>query len=256
MRRFLASSADHVVCNTRAASRCIGGFSPGVDVRYIPNPVSAPKAVPLPWSSPAILTVGRLSAEKDYHTLLAAFAGASLEGWRLAVVGSGEQESELRGLADQLGITKRVDWYGFVRDPFPFYRSAQIFVLPSRFEGMPNALLEAMSFSLPCVVSDGSEGFGELIEHGRSGLIFPGGDALELSRALVDRAVKQRCGRGLAGMRGGSSTGFQWTRCSPAGIGCFVAPPEAVAARMSAPDLYALQRHAGGVRTSSGMSAT
>lgn len=198
LRRFAAANADHVVCNTRSASRWFETFTSAPDVVYIPNPVSPVSASPLKWTEPTILTVGRLSPQKDHETLLSAFAQASLGRWRLAVVGEGELEPRLRQSAGDLGIAAKVDWYGFVADPFAFYRSAQIFVLPSRFEGLPNALLEAMSFALPCIVSDGSEGPAEIVSDEDTGLVIRAGDSADLSKALVrlagDAELRSRLG--------------------------------------------------------------
>lgn len=198
LRRYVADRADYVVCNSRSACRFILSIVPNANVVYIPNPIAYLDAEALPWVHPTILAVGRLTAQKDHMSLLSAFAGASLESWRLAIVGAGELENQLRSAADHLGISGSVDWYGFVRDPFPFYESSQIFVLPSRFEGMPNALLEAMSFSLPCIVSDGSEGILEVVRDGETGLVVPVGNVAELARALrllsTDAGLRSRLG--------------------------------------------------------------
>jgi glycosyltransferase involved in cell wall biosynthesis len=100
--------------------------------------------------------------------------------------------------AEKLKITGRVDWHGVVRDPFIFYRAANIFVLPSRVEGTPNALLEAMSCGLPVIVSDGAPGPLELIEDGVTGLVVPVNDAAALAAALrrlaSDEQLRHRLG--------------------------------------------------------------
>lgn len=198
LRRYVSERADCVVCNTKSACRFILSNVPTANVVYIPNPVATFDADALPWVHPTILTVGRLAAQKDHMSLLSAFAGASLGSWRLAIVGAGDLENQLRSAAHQLGISGSVDWYGFVRNPFPYYKSSQIFVLPSRFEGMPNALLEAMSFSLPCIVTDGSEGILEVVDDGETGLVVPAGNVAELTRALLllaeDAGLRSRLG--------------------------------------------------------------
>jgi glycosyltransferase involved in cell wall biosynthesis len=90
----------------------------------------------------------------------------------------------LQAQAKALGIAERVDWHGIVADPYHFYRSAHVFALPSRVEGTPNALLEAMSCGLPVVVSDGAPGPLELVEDGVTGLIVPVNDPAKLAAAL------------------------------------------------------------------------
>ncbi|MBT5190866.1 MAG: glycosyltransferase [Rhodospirillaceae bacterium] len=135
---------------------------------------------------PSILNVGRLSPQKAQDVLIAAFADLAGEfpDWRLVIVGTGEWEETLRAQAGQLGIADRVLFIGQIDDPFPYYRAARIFALPSRFEGTPNAMLEAMSVSMPCIVSDASRGPLEYVEDGISGLVVAVGDAGKLSAAM------------------------------------------------------------------------
>jgi glycosyltransferase involved in cell wall biosynthesis len=113
-------------------------------------------------------------------------------------MGEGPEESELRALASRLGITNRVDWLGTRPDPFPWLRAARIFSLASRYEGTPNALLEAMSCGAPCIVSDASPGPLELIEDGVSGLIVPvedcGALAAAMDRVASDTMLSSRLG--------------------------------------------------------------
>ena len=133
-----------------------------------------------------MLTVGRLVEDKAQDVLLDAFAqaGEDFKNWRLAIVGEGRLAATLRAQAETLGIGERVDWHGIVRDPYHFYRTAHVFALPSRVEGTPNALLEAMSCGLPVVVSDGAPGPLELVEDGVTGLIVPVNDPAKLAAAL------------------------------------------------------------------------
>ena len=74
-------------------------------------------------------------------------------GWRLTLVGDGPERQALESLATDAGLRDCVRFEGFRSDPLVFMRRASIFALPSRFEGMPNALLEAMAAGLPSVVS-------------------------------------------------------------------------------------------------------
>jgi GalNAc-alpha-(1->4)-GalNAc-alpha-(1->3)-diNAcBac-PP-undecaprenol alpha-1,4-N-acetyl-D-galactosaminyltransferase len=136
--------------------------------------------------APFILIVGRLVWDKSHDVLLEAFAllGEEFREWRLAVVGDGRLAAALRAQAAALGITGRVDWHGVVKDPHVFYRAASIFALPSRVEGTPNALLEAMSCGLPVVISDGPPGPRELVADGETGLVVPVNDAHALAGAL------------------------------------------------------------------------
>ena len=118
--------------------------------------------------------------------------------WRLAIIGAGPEERNLKALAEYLGITQAVDWLGQQNDPHPWLRATQIFALPSRYEGTPNALLEAMACGLPCIVSDSSPGPMELIDHDISGLVVAVEDHVALAGALGrlanDKALAQRLG--------------------------------------------------------------
>jgi glycosyltransferase involved in cell wall biosynthesis len=91
--------------------------------------------------------------------------------WQLDVVGDGPLRAELEARVQALGIADRVELHGHRADPFPFLYRASVFVLPSRFEGMPNAMLEAMGCGLAVIASDASPGPLELIRHERSGLV-------------------------------------------------------------------------------------
>jgi glycosyltransferase involved in cell wall biosynthesis len=107
----------------------------------------------------------------------------------LAIVGDGPLRGELETLAETLGVNGSIDWYGHLADPFPLVRAAKFFVLTSRFEGTPNALLEAMACGLPGVVSDASPGPCELAgENESAGLIVPVEDASATAEAIVKLA--------------------------------------------------------------------
>jgi glycosyltransferase involved in cell wall biosynthesis len=114
-------------------------------------------------------------------------------------VGGGPLEGELKALAGRLNIEHSVDFIGHVSDPFPLLRGAQFFVLTSRFEGTPNALLEAMACGLPAVVSDASPGPCELIGTGEdaAGLIVPVEDAAATAEAIIRLASEETLRRRL-----------------------------------------------------------
>lgn len=158
---------------------------------FVPNPLfrdetSVEIQQTASLSSSFVLIVGRLKPAKAHNVLLDAFASLSpeLANWRLAIVGDGKLEKELRSQATILGIAERIDWYGRVANPFVFYRAAKIFVLPSRREGTPNALLEAMICSLPVIVSDVSPGPLELVRDRKTGLVVPVDDVVALAGAI------------------------------------------------------------------------
>ncbi len=154
-----------------------------------------------------ILAVGRLTAQKNHALLIRAYAALGPVDDRLVIYGEGEKRAELEALISDLGLEGRVLLPGLSADIPHDIGSAKLFVLPSDYEGMPNALLEAMALGLPCIASDcPCGGPAELIEHGENGLLFPVGDEQALTAALREllndgdkRAVLARKAREKAG---------------------------------------------------------
>ena len=196
--------ADLVTANTRSALSDMRDFVGERKLAFVPNPLQLPNGNghgkgngnghqgngnhenSRGNAAPFVLTVGSLVEDKRRTFFTRAFAqtGEDFQNWRLANVGDGRLAGALRAQAEALGIGERVDWHGIVRDPFHFYRNAHVFALPSRVEGTPNALLEAMSCGLAVVVSDGAPGPLELVEDGVTGLIVPVNDPAKLAAAL------------------------------------------------------------------------
>lgn len=143
-----------------------------------------------PSGQPRYLYVGRLSPEKSIDTLIRAFAVVSrtLPNARLAIVGKGKQEAELRTLAAELGVATNVDFIGSRVDDalVQEYASSTALVLPSRSEPWGLVVNEALSFGCPVVVSDRCGCFPELVRDGVTGFGFPWGDV----DALADRLVR------------------------------------------------------------------
>ena len=204
LARKLYNRADLVTANTRRALDDMSAYVEAERLAFVPNPlVLTETAVPgnsTTSTAPLILNVGRMVWDKAQEVLLEAFAllGDEFPEWRLAVVGDGRLENELHKRAAGLGIYDRIDWHGIVPDPYVFYRNATIFALPSRVEGTPNALLEAMSCGLPVIVSDGAPGPLELVQDGKTGLVVPVNDApalaAALSRLAKDNGLRNRLG--------------------------------------------------------------
>ncbi len=210
LARKLYNRADLVTANTRRALEDMSVYVDAERLAFVPNPLILTEPVvqdagdsqtsKTPVASPLILNVGRMVWDKAQEVLLEAFAlmGDEFGEWRLAVVGDGRLQDDLHARAAGLGINHRIDWHGIVPDPYIFYRNASIFALPSRVEGTPNALLEAMSCGLPVIVSDGAPGPLELVQDGETGLVVPVNDASALAAALTrlakDGVLRDRLG--------------------------------------------------------------
>ncbi len=161
----------------------------------IPNPVdveavgkAAASAAP-PASSDTIrlLAVGRLNVQKGFDLLLKSLALLPANVV-LEFAGKGEEEDALRGLAAELQVEDRITWHGFAANPYPLMASADLFVLPSRYEGFPNVLLEALAAGTPAVAFSGSSSAQELIVPGFNGTLADPEDHTSLARA-IERAI-------------------------------------------------------------------
>ena len=188
IRKRIYRWATLVTANSRGALDTMQAFVPSSKLAYVPNPVVMRDPAPDPAPrGPIILGVGRLVPQKGFDILLRAFASGArdMAGWRVEILGDGPLRRELARLAETLGIRERVVFHGRVADPFSHYARAAVFVLPSRFEGMPNVLLEAMASGLPPIVSDASPGPLEEVTDGENGLVVPAGDVAALAGAMT-----------------------------------------------------------------------
>jgi glycosyltransferase involved in cell wall biosynthesis len=145
--------------------------------------------------------VGRLYPQKDYPTLLQAFARlVEIRGHdlKLFIVGDGPERRNLERQAQDLKVAELIHWAGHQDDLRAWYASFDIFLHTAVFEGMPNAVMEAMSAGLPVVASD-VDGCRELIEHGRTGWLCPPGQPGAFSTAVLrildDRAAARDIGQ-------------------------------------------------------------
>ena len=145
---------------------------------------------PHPWledgGAPVLLAVGRLHRDKDYPTLLRAFARLRQQRpERLLILGEGPQLTELLALANTLGIGAEVAMPGFVANPIAAMARAATLVLTSRSEGFGNVLAEALACGCPVVSTDCPSGPREILDGGRYGRLTPVGDADALTTALA-----------------------------------------------------------------------
>lgn len=167
-------------------------------VRAIYNPVVTPElfrhaAGPAahPWLAddrtvPVLLGMGRLAPQKDFATLIRAFARVrAIRPARLLVLGEGEERDALRALADGLGVGADVDLAGFTNDPYPSLARADVFVLSSAWEGLPTVLIEALALGVPVVSTDCPTGPAEILRGGERGELVPPADPAALADAIL-----------------------------------------------------------------------
>lgn len=191
--------ADAIVAVSDGAADDLASLlrMPRLCITRIYNPVVTPRlleqaAAPLEHSwfargaPPVILGVGRLTASKDFQTLIEAFARVRVERpARLIILGEGEQRHALETQIARLGLDAEVQLPGFVSNPFQFMRRASVFVLSSRWEGFGNALVEAMACGASVVSTDCPGGPREILDAGRYGLLSPVGDPRSMARAIL-----------------------------------------------------------------------
>lgn len=165
-------------------------------IRVIYNPIvteelRAKAKVPLehPWfkinEPPVVLAVGRLTAQKDFDTLIRAFALVRRTHLaRLLILGEGEQRQALEALVKRLNLEQDVGLPGFVPNPYAYMANSSLFVLSSRWEGLPTVLVEALYCGTPLIATDCPSGPREILRDGRFGQLVPVGDANCLAQAI------------------------------------------------------------------------
>lgn len=197
---WMKKRADAFVAISREVKNCLFdlGFPPEKIV-YIPNGVDTTRFSPLPASDkaacrhelnlsdgPIFTYAGRLAAVKQLDVLLRAFAGLAPKlpsSAQLLIVGDGQERRQLEDMAAELRIRQRVKFVGSVLNVKAYLQASDVFVLPSRNEGLPVALLEAMACNLPCVAS-ATGGVLDVIRPEANGLTVPPGDVHALQNAL------------------------------------------------------------------------
>jgi len=173
--RLLYRRADGVICQTQAMADDLAlelGV-PGDRLAVLPNPVDVEEirtsisTIPRPQTSPGphLLAVGRLSPEKGFDLLLKAMVSVRTKfpDTSLLIAGAGPEEAALKAECHALGLDATVHFAGYIDRPWTLFPAATLFVLPSRHEGLPNALLEAAAGGLPIVDLPASGGVVELL---------------------------------------------------------------------------------------------
>jgi glycosyltransferase involved in cell wall biosynthesis len=173
-------------------------------IRVIPTPVVSQDVlkqgdVPVehPWfirpDKPIILSAARLERHKGFFTLLRAFAELrTRKDVRLVILGQGSMREQIEVEIMRLGLQEDVTLLGFAHNPFAYMSKADVFVLASEFEGLPNVLVQAMAFGTPIVATDCKSGPAEILCDGKYGTLVPVGDVPALARGLEDALTQPR----------------------------------------------------------------
>ncbi|HET9628506.1 MAG TPA: glycosyltransferase [Novosphingobium sp.] len=166
-----------------------------VDIEAIARAARLP-AADLP-ARPYVLAVGRLQPQKGHDLLITAFARSGCAATHeLVILGEGSCLDALRRLAGELGVANRVRFAGFTLNPHAWMAAAELFVLPSRWEGFPNAAAEAMAAGAPLLLTNCKYGAADLVADGINGTLVPVDDiealAAAMARLLASPAARAR----------------------------------------------------------------
>jgi len=197
--RYLYPWADAVVTVSQGVAQDLAQTTglPAQNIKTIYNPVVTPELkekakVPLdhPWFAPGeppvILGVGKLEAQKDFPTLIHAFAKVrKMQPARLMILGWGSERSQLEALIKELHLENDVALTGYIDNPYPYIANAQVFVLSSAWEGLPTVLIEAMALGTPIISTNCKSGPAEILDHGKYGFLMPVGDRSAIAKAIL-----------------------------------------------------------------------
>lgn len=198
LSRFFLPKADRVVAVSQGVAddlvRFVGLAKEKIRVIYnpvIPNDfeekLTTEISLPGDGSQPMLMAAGRLNQQKDFATLLKAFAIVHQKRpCRLTLFGEGEMEQELKSMATSLGIEKQVHFMGFCQNPFPYMHKANVLVVSSRYEGFGNVIAEALACGTQVVSTDCPHGPAEILDNGRFGRLVPVGNPDAMADAILE----------------------------------------------------------------------
>ncbi|WNB87089.1 glycosyltransferase [Cellulomonas sp. ATA003] len=208
--RWALRTADRVVCITPGLVEptVAMGVSPervtvvrnGVDVAAIRAAAAASPSVEVPGTGPVVVGVGRLCRQKGFDVLVRAHARVVTSGLphRLVLLGEGPDRAELTRLAAELGVADSVTMPGFVADPVATVARADLYCLPSRWEGFGQTLAEALVVGTPAVAADCVSGPRLLLGDGSRGALVPVDDVAALADAIGRHLRRPEVLRGIA----------------------------------------------------------
>ena len=174
-----------VIAQTNIAAEYQRKYFKKTEVIVIPNSVREVQLFPEIKREKVILAVGRLNDYlKGFDLLIESFAKLKNQDWELHIAGGDEEGEALKEQAERLGVINRIKFLGKVKEIDKCYAYAGMFVIPSRSEGFPNALAEAMTAGCCCVAFDFVAGPRDIIVDGISGLIIENGNTTEMAKAI------------------------------------------------------------------------
>lgn len=190
---FWLKAPTGVIAQTSIAASYQTKYFKKSKIKVIPNILRPIALFPEIERKDIILAVGRLGDHlKGFDLLIESFSLLKNKTWELHIVGGDENGQELKELATKLGVLERITFLGKVQNIDRIYASAGIYVIPSRSEGFPNALAEAMGAGCCCIAFDFIAGPRDMIEHNSSGIIVGNANTKEMASAIDDLIDNQK----------------------------------------------------------------
>ena len=197
--KILYPWADKIVVPSRELAKDLTTLGlPAKHMQVVYNPVVRPEiwdkakeSVDHPWfepgEPPVILAVGRLEVQKDYPTMIRAFAQVrQIQPARLAIFGQGTQKSEIEALVHELGLEEDVVFLGFVKNPYAYITKSAMLALSSAWEALPTFVIETMALGIPVVSTNCPTGPAEILDNGKYGDLVPVGDYKAMAEAILN----------------------------------------------------------------------
>lgn len=190
-RRWAAKYCDYVVTLTKRDKELWEQGNKNIKAKIIP--IANPSPFEVQENTPSldyktILCVGRLTYQKGFDLLITAWSkiAQQVPGWKVIIVGSGEDELMLKQMAKDFAVEDSIVFAGQQKDMDQFYRQASFFCMSSRFEGFGMVLIEAQSYGLPIVAFDCDTGPAEIVQHNINGLLVESGNINGLTNSLLE----------------------------------------------------------------------
>jgi glycosyltransferase involved in cell wall biosynthesis len=198
--QLLYPFADHIVAVSHGVAQDLSKLShlPLDHIQVIYNPILLENLDQLAQEEitfdefknkdcPIVLGAGRFVTQKDFKTLIKAFKTVRSQiKAKLILMGGGTQKQQLQNLCQELGLEQDVHLLNFVSNPYPLIAHADVFVLSSRWEGLPTVLVEALALGTPIVSTDCPSGPREILQDGHYGTLVPVGDTEAMAAAILE----------------------------------------------------------------------
>jgi len=187
LRKYLYQYANTLVVQSEYIKSTLSNFIKKENIIILPNPINpelSNKRIQNLNRKKQVLSVGRLTNQKNHEMLIRAFAMAEIGNWQLIIIGEGENRINCEQLITELYLQDKVFLVGRQKDVAKYYNSCAIFAFGSNYEGFPNALIEAMHFGMACISTDCRTGPSELIQNKINGLLIPVNDEQKMAQGL------------------------------------------------------------------------